>query len=346
MSITSLIKRERESRNLSMDELCALSKVSKSTISKMERGVIDTKFSTVVKVLDALDMAIEVKSKQEINGSEYMTHYEALHDIQYLVSSLMENSNGTNNILRRNKMVVESIENLNKNFFIELSKNIIYNSNKIENSKTRLRDVEKLYEGKNIIHEDLTLRELQNHKSVYDVIMDIRGEKLSIELILAYHARLMRGCYSEGMYLKGERAGKFKLGDYVVGELEIGLPPDEVEDNLKSLVDEVNEVKVTGSNALKILAYFHCWFESIHPFADGNGRVGRVLMNHILIQNSLHPIVIFNSDRDEYYKAFRYFNDTQEISYMVRFLELQYKRTMELMKNKKKPVRLSSFLDN
>lgn len=68
-------------------------------------------------------------------------------------------------------------------------------------------------------------------------------------------------------------------------------------------------------------------FESIHPFADGNGRVGRILLNYLLVTNNLLPIVIFYDDREQYYLALEYFNETQEIDRMVGFLDEQAYKT-------------------
>lgn len=78
---------------------------------------------------------------------------------------------------------------------------------------------------------------------------------------------------------------------------------------------------------IKNLISYNCWFESIHPFADGNGRVGRMLLNYLLIGSGLPPIVLFENDREEYYLALEYFNDCQEIDKMVDFLDRQAYKT-------------------
>lgn len=144
----------------------------------------------------------------------------------------------------------------------------------------------------------------------------------------------MKGCFSDELLSKGEKPGSFKRGDYVVGRYDVGVTPYEVEQNLSSLVDEVNQVKITEDNALKIVAYFHCWFEVIHPFADGNGMVGRFLFNYLLVGNALPPINIFEKDKSQYYLALEYFNDKQEIDRMINFLDMQVYKSWIFLKSK------------
>ncbi|WPC42367.1 Fic family protein [Clostridium sp. JS66] len=72
---------------------------------------------------------------------------------------------------------------------------------------------------------------------------------------------------------------------------------------------------------------YTCWFETIHPFADGNGRVGRMLINYLIIGNNLLPITIFENDSKKYYLALEYFNSNQEIDKMVYFLDEQVYKT-------------------
>jgi Fic family protein len=76
------------------------------------------------------------------------------------------------------------------------------------------------------------------------------------------------------------------------------------------------------------IAEFHILFERIHPFADGNGRVGRLLMAYQAIQNNIVPPLIKNESRDRYLKAI---NDKDEL---LKFLEESIKKSMELIKDR------------
>lgn len=217
-------------------------------------------------------------------------------------------------------------------FFIKFT----YSSNKIENDETRLVDVEKVFKGENINDfkgSKETIKEIENHKEFCNNILrecKDSDSKLSLDLIKHFHKSLMKGCFREELLVKGERPGTFKKGDYVVGIHDVGAKPDDVEGDLISLIDEVNEIDITPKNALKVVSYITLWFNTIHPFADGNGRVSRMLLNYMLVRNNLPPIIIFESDRREYYLALEDFNETQEISKMVNFLENQaYKTWLE-----------------
>ncbi|WP_368491071.1 Fic family protein [Clostridium sp. BJN0013] len=220
-------------------------------------------------------------------------------------------------------------EELLDRFFLKFT----YSSNKIENNETRLRDVETIFKGKKVADfkgNKKTLVEIENHRELCKNIFKLckkYDSKVSIDIVKKIHYALMKNCFSEQLLLKGESPGEFKKGDYIVGLHDVGVSPDEVEENLDSLFKEINEVKINDNNVLTVISYFHCWFESIHPFADGNGRTGRMLVNYLLIGNNFPPIVLFENDREQYYLALEYFNETQEISKMVSFLEDQAYKT-------------------
>ncbi len=231
-------------------------------------------------------------------------------------------------------------------FFLKFT----YSSNRIENNETRLRDVETVFKGEKVITfkgNKKTITEIENHKKLCQSILQLCKEnntKLSILLIKQFHYVLMKGCFTEELLLKGEKPGEFKKGDYVIGLYDVGVEALDVEENLISLIQEINNVEITETNALKVVSYFHCWFEAIHPFADGNGRIGRVLINYLLIANNLPPIVLFENDCEEYYLALEYFNSKQEINKMVKFLNEQAYKTWVKNYNVKLKS-LKDFLD-
>ncbi len=87
--------------------------------------------------------------------------------------------------------------------------------------------------------------------------------------------------------------------------------------------------EVAYKKILTAAAYFHAKFENIHPFADGNGRVGRLMMNYILVRLE-HPfVVIHEEDRIGYYKALEAWDEAQDLAPLVDFLKAQTVKTWE-----------------
>lgn len=143
--------------------------------------------------------------------------------------------------------------------------------------------------------------EIKNQMYAYNSIINniIKKVPLSKELILKSHYLLLYGLYDTNRWDKGERPGEFKKNDYCVGSVESGSDPDDVEEDIEELINELNQ----DGDLLTKASYFHLQFESIHPFSDGNGRLGRLLLNYFLMLNNHPPIVIYNEDKEAYYMA-------------------------------------------
>lgn len=134
----------------------------------------------------------------------------------------------------------------------------------------------------------------------------------------------MKGCCDQTRYDKGERPGTYKIHDYVVGD-EIGILPEEVPEEIQNLCDQVNEY--SGENILTAAAFLHLNFEAIHPFADGNGRVGRTLLNYYLMTHDYPPTIIYGEDKEAYYMALAIFDKTEKIDGFLSFLKEQTVKT-------------------
>ena len=105
------------------------------------------------------------------------------------------------------------------------------------------------------------------------------------------------------------------------------MPPDEVESGLTDLINELN--KYDGFDVLNAAAYFHLRFEHIHPFADGNGRVGRTLLNYFLLIHGEPPVIVFDEDKKNYYDALETYDTKEEIEPLYAFLKEQTVKTWE-----------------
>ena len=117
--------------------------------------------------------------------------------------------------------------------------------------------------------------------------------------------------------------------------IHAGVPKEELNDYLEDFIEWYNENK-TKFKPLALSAIMHNQFEHIHPFQDGNGRVGRLLLNFILLKNNYPPINIMLEDRAEYYHTLQKYSKEDDIRSTLKFLIKQYKKTMRGMTTKKK----------
>ena len=123
----------------------------------------------------------------------------------------------------------------------------------------------------------------------------------------------------------GRTPGEYKRHDFVTGKEEIGAAPEDVAEEMDELLSELTEI--SNRNALTAAAYFHAKFENIHPFADGNGRVGRLAMNYFLIMHEHPPITIHEEDRRDYFVALEAWDARQELDPLLNFLREQTVKT-------------------
>ena len=206
-----------------------------------------------------------------------------------------------------------------------------YNSGKLENAEINYHDTREIFENGKVVGytgSTRTLFEQQNQKVCYNFLQEkiVAKEPLSIELICAVHRALTEGTYDERRYIvNGERPGEFKKHDYVTGREEIGAAPEDVQEEMAELMDELQDLK--QEDALTAAAYFHVKFENIHPFADGNGRTGRLAMNYHLVMLGHPPIVVHEEDRKEYYAALEAWDTKQNLKVMISFLRSQTVKT-------------------
>ena len=193
----------------------------------------------------------------------------------------------------------------------------VYNSNAIENSTLTLPDTEKILLDLEV-SKDYSLREVFEAKNLARVYGYIKSKKDSItlnqELIIFMHGLLIGG-------IDDSIAGRFrKAGEFVRVGNHIAPAPEHIVRMIEVLL---NEYKTDHeSNILKKIAYFHLEFEKIHPFNDGNGRIGRVLINLQLQEFGYPNIIIRDKEKHIYYKTFSLFRDKKTTKEMEQVLYL------------------------
>lgn len=162
----------------------------------------------------------------------------------------------------------------------------VFNSNAIENSTLSLKDTEDILLRGQILR-DAEIREVYEAKNLgraLELLIENPSQNLTTELILTLHKILLPG-------INDSIAGRFRSGDeWVRVGTHIGANPDFVNDLVHKLVENYN--KDDKSEPISKIAYFHNEFEYIHPFCDGNGRIGRILINQQLMKLNLPPILI------------------------------------------------------
>ena len=184
---------------------------------------------------------------------------------------------------------------------------MVYNSNAIENSTLSLEDTEKILLG-GILGRKVNVREVyeaKNLATITEALLEKNNSALQIKLILSWHKILLT-------LIDNNIAGRFRIGkEWVRVGNHLGANPQFVNMLMQRLVDDYNHNKT--SYFLDAIANFHAEFETIHPFVDGNGRMGRMLINLQLMNAGFPPIIIQNkSKHTEYYPLFSHFQTTMK----------------------------------
>lgn len=207
-----------------------------------------------------------------------------------------------------------------------------YHSGKIENDNITYNDTREIFDHDGVTSytgDIRTLFEIRNAKEANELLLTAFNSKRPVDetLIKEFQYKLTQNTYDTRRWQLGERPGEYKHHDFITGKNEIGAPPEDVEEELSELVSEMNEA--TENNALTAAAYFHAKFENIHPFADGNGRTGRIVMNYILLLNNHPPVIVFEEDRKAYYTALEAWDEKQELDPLIAFLKDQTAKTWQ-----------------
>lgn len=180
----------------------------------------------------------------------------------------------------------------------------VYNSNAIENSTLTLKETERILLDMEV-SRDVTVREVFEAKNLARVMAFVREKvkdtELSKELILLLHEMLLTG-------INDNIAGRFRgPGEYVRVGSHVAPPPEHVERMVEEILADYGADQETYSPDK--IARFHLDFETIHPFNDGNGRIGRAVINYQLKRLGYPPIIIRDKEKHIYYDAFTAYRD-------------------------------------
>ncbi len=214
-----------------------------------------------------------------------------------------------------------------------------YHSGNLENEHVTYNDTREIFDHDGVTQYtgDLrTLFEIRNSKEANELFLQAFRDKRPLDegLVKEFQTILTKNTYDTRRYQLGERPGEYKHHDYVTGRNEIGAAPEDVAEEMDELLSELYDIP--EGKLLLAAAYYHVKFENIHPFADGNGRTGRITMNYYLVMHDHPPITIHQEDRKDYYAALEAWDERQELAPMENFLKEQTVKTWEKQLERRK----------
>ncbi len=195
-----------------------------------------------------------------------------------------------------------------------------YNSNKIEGSTLTPEQTASLFDNGTLPKSDDYYRakdveEMNGHFLMFNYMLDTLDEELSQDLIKKLHYELKSGVFED-------RANGYAIGDYkkrpnMVGMYRTALPAD-VESEMEKLLKWYNE----QDKNIETLARFHARYESIHPFQDGNGRTGRMLMfRESLKYPDTDPFIVLDTNRNDYIEGLKEFREENKVDKLVTLIK-------------------------
>ena len=200
----------------------------------------------------------------------------------------------------------------------EISIAFTYNTNAIEGSTITLEEAREIIHDKIAPNKPLRdVKETEAHSKVFLQMLK-KDEKIANELLLQWHKNIFGD-------VKSDIAGKYR--DYLVRAGSY-LAPDwqDIKKLMNEFIKFIKENK-RRMNPVELSASAHYKFEKVHPFGDGNGRIGRLITNHILWHKGYPMLIIEYKKRRSYYKALRK-DEEQFVKYFIRrYLTVHKKRT-------------------
>lgn len=207
-----------------------------------------------------------------------------------------------------------------------------YNSNRIEGSTLTEKQTASIFETGTIradgsIFRTKDVEEMTGHFTMFNYMLETCEELLSQTLIKAYHYRLKAGVFED--IANGYPIGEYKNRRNMVSDI-MASAPENVEEDMKALLDSYNEKE---SHNLKDLAKFHAKFEKIHPFQDGNGRTGRMILFKECLRSNVMPFIIGDDRKADYYECLNNAQRNEVYEPLIQFFEQEQERYTEMVKD-------------
>ena len=292
MKVGNKIKEYRELNKMTQKDIAEILRVEPATISKYEAGTIEPSIESLKRLAETFNVTIDelIKDEEKFDVSKI---------------NVLE-------VLREQKEM-GSKGNLYHNTQIMFS----YNTNHIEGSRLTEEQTRYILETNTILFEGGTVAsvddilETANHFKLVDYMLDIADQNLTEDIIKKFHKILKEGTMDS-------RKEWFNVGDYKKLANEAGniktSSPKQTPKDMQKLMEWYNSLpKVT----IKEIIEFHARFEKIHPFQDGNGRVGRIIAFKECLKNNIIPFIILDKDKLYYYRGLKEYQNKTEKGYLI-----------------------------
>ena len=285
------IKLYRENKKMTQAEIAEILGVKPATVSKYEAETLEPNIETLKKLSKIFEVSID----------------ELLNENEFDISKI-----NILDVLREQKNM-----KIKGNLYHHTQITFAYNTNHIEGSKLTEEQTRHIYETNTLITEKESITDLDdiletaNHFKLVDYMLEVADEKLTEKMIKDFHKILKEGT-------SDSRKNWFNVGEYKKLSNEVGglrtTEPKNVEKDMKKLLELYENLE---NVTIKDIIEFHAKFEKIHPFQDGNGRIGRIIAFKECLKNNIVPFIILDKDKLFYYRGLNQYQANKEKGYLI-----------------------------
>ena len=237
----------------------------------------------------------------------------------------------------KNELIAQKKSKFKGNIYHYSQVNFAYNSNKIEGSRLTSEQTEAIYDTSSFIPKSETLIKLddliesKNHFKLFDYMLDNVDKLITKEMIIEMNKILKRNTSNEEN--PRYNVGGFKVVPNIIGAVNVinTTAPENVEEEIEQLLKEYNS---KNNITIEDILDFHFKFEKIHPFGDGNGRVGRIIMFKECLKNNIMPFIVLDEDKSFYIRGLKeYENDKMFLIDTIHHEQDLYEKMCERLLN-------------
>lgn len=240
--------------------------------------------------------------------------------------------------MKLNAKEIKRLSAIKNSVYDDLKIEFLYHSNHLEGSTFTKENLEKLLSLKKVEGEHYLddVIETKNSLNVFDKVINDSDKKLDKFMLFDWHRELKKDSVDEEIH----NTGCWKKYENKLRNIDLKLAyPDEVDNRMFNLLMDWNELM---NPTIEDIARFHYRFELIHPFQDGNGRIGRFIILKQCIESDIDLITIDNEYEKEYKEALYKAQKTDDVSFLVDVFSkcqkrldekmIDYKNTIDLVK--------------